>query len=64
MTLERECIVWCPACKVDIFEVVRLPTGREGVFHNERRAMNESTPPKSATYCDRCGHLLERKPDG
>jgi hypothetical protein len=57
-----ECISWCPKCKDDKFEVIRVPTGVEGIVQHERRPVKVPEP-VSGLHCDDCETLLERKPD-
>lgn len=56
MPAELEAIIWCQACKVEKFELWRVPTESEGCWQNEARP-----PDKEAKLCQ-CGQRLERKP--
>lgn len=52
---ERECVIWCPKCREEKFEIRRIPTGSEGVF------VHKSYPEgRNEKVCE-CGTLLERK---
>jgi hypothetical protein len=55
---DTDCYLHCPACKTRLFEVRRVPTGKEGCFANE---------PVQIGQCD-CGAkmkvLLRCEPDG
>lgn len=53
--LERECIVWCPKCQKDQFEVYRQPTGQTGVYQNVIKG-------DMSFVCADCGVTLERNP--
>jgi hypothetical protein len=57
--IEREAVVWCPACKADKYEIRRIPTGQEGVFRHV--TYPESIPAEAKKFCV-CGAVLERKP--
>ena len=57
--LERECIVWCPKCREDKFEVHRRPTGQTGVYEN---IVMDPFDKKYLIICEDCGVTLERKP--
>lgn len=57
--LECECIVWCPKCQKDQFEVYRQPTSQTGVYQN---VMMDPFDKKYLILCDDCGATLERKP--
>jgi hypothetical protein len=57
MPTELEAIIWCPKCAVAKYEVLREPTGNEGVFRNV------TVPPeKTGVQKCECGANLERKP--
>lgn len=55
--METESVVWCPKCKVDKYEVLRVPTGNSGVFEHRT-----NPPEKSGVHKCECGTNLERKP--
>ena len=57
--LERECIVWCPKCQKDWFEVHRKPTSQTGVYEN---VVMDPFDKKYLILCDDCGVTLERRP--
>ena len=59
MTLEPECVVWCPKCKADKFTVERMPTRREGIYTHQRRFRGGDLDPN---VCGKCHSNLERKP--
>ena len=59
---EIECIIWCPSCRVDKFEVQRVPTRREGVFEHKSVELSENGGYRQV--CNTCQGPLERKPDG
>lgn len=53
---EKECVVWCPSCRVEKYEIWRVATQGEGVY------TNESVPAgRSEKSCGQCGTILERK---
>lgn len=54
---EREAVIWCPRCREDKCEVLRVQAGNEGVYQN---VVN---PPERAGQirCEQCDSLLERK---
>lgn len=53
---ELEAVMWCPSCRVDKYEVRRLPAQNEGVFENV------TFPPNRADKrCDVCSTNLERR---
>lgn len=54
--LEREAVIWCPKCAVPKFEILRMPTGREGVFEH----VAEPKERAGQKVCE-CGTQLERK---
>ena len=54
MSVERECVVWCPSCMEIKGEIQRIPTGNQGVYTH--RAVPDPMPKK----CE-CGTVLERK---
>lgn len=58
MSRETECIIWCPACQIDLFEVVREPTRNEHVYQN--RMVNLTLHADHKT-CGDCGEGLQRK---
>ncbi len=51
---DLESVIWCPKCREDKGEVLRIPTGREGVF------THKTNPDPMPKKCD-CGCVLERK---
>ena len=55
---ERECVIWCPRCKVEKYEIRRIPTGQGGVFHHA--TYPESIPAEAKKVCQ-CGTVLQRK---
>lgn len=55
MTAEREAVIWCPQCREEKYEIVRIPTGNEGVFHHK------SNPPGRNEKVCQCGTNLERR---
>lgn len=58
MSEEIECVVWCPHCGIDKYEVRRIPTGANGVYeHKAYRGDPLKEPPK---ICE-CGTVLERR---
>lgn len=54
---EKECVVWCPSCRVEKYEIWRVATSQgEGVY------TNESVPAgANDKNCGSCGTILERK---
>lgn len=50
---EREATIWCPKCREMKGEVLRIPTGREGVYTHKTEP--DPLPKKCA-----CGTALER----
>ena len=58
--LERECIVWCPKCRKDKFEVQRQPTSQNGVYQNV--ILDISSDKAMRWICEDCNGVLERKP--
>jgi hypothetical protein len=54
VSAEREAVIWCPKCKELKGEVLRIPTGNEGVVTHRT---NPDPMPKT---CD-CGTVLERR---
>lgn len=56
---EKEVTVWCPRCKVDKYDVYRIPTRSDGVYEHVTEPPNLSN--YEAKYC-LCGAALERKP--
>lgn len=56
MSLEREAVVWCPKCRENKFEVLRVPTGADGVHHH----VTEPKERAGMKHCE-CGAILERK---
>ena len=59
MSAEVEAVIWCPRCRIDKYEIRRIPTGAEGVHRH--MTYPESIPSEDRKAC-RCGALLERKP--
>ena len=56
MSAEIEAVIWCPSCRVSKFEILRVPTGNEGVY----RHIAEPKERAGVKYCE-CGTPLERK---
>lgn len=56
MATEIETVVWCPNCKVDKYDVLRVPTGNAGVYEHRT-----NPPEKSGVHKCECGANLERK---
>lgn len=55
MPAEVECVLWCPKCREDKYEIRRVPTGKEGVYEHA------SYPPGRNEKACECGVILERK---
>lgn len=53
---ELEAIVWCPSCKIEKYEVLRVPAANLGVWHHIVKPEGAD----KARYCE-CGTVLERK---
>jgi hypothetical protein len=51
--MEREAVVWCPKCREILGEVLRIPTGNEGVY------THKTNPDPLPKKCE-CGTVLER----
>ena len=58
MTAEVEAVIFCPRCGIDKYEVRRIPTGAEGVYHHV--TYPGSIPVEAKKVCE-CGTQLERK---
>lgn len=58
MSAEREAVIWCPACREDRFEILRIPTGEQGVVEHKTNPANLT--PAQRKFCV-CGAVLERK---
>lgn len=56
MATEIEAVVWCPTCKVDKYDVLRVPTGNAGVYEHRT-----NPPGKGGVHKCECGANLERK---
>jgi len=52
---ELEAKVWCPRCREEKGEILRIPTGSEGAYVHKT---NPDPLPKTCA----CGTNLERKP--
>lgn len=50
-----EATIWCPVCKENRGEVLRIPTGMEGVF------VNKPNPDPMPKKCVTCNAALVRK---
>jgi len=59
MPNEIECVVWCPRCMVDKFEVWRVPLDQNG--HHSHRTVPPDIPTEARKWCA-CGAALQRKP--
>ena len=60
-----ECVLWCPKCRKDKWEVERKPTGCEGVYQHVLRQMSENKGlQKTCAHCSTpvAQVMLERKP--
>jgi len=55
VSIEREAIVWCPKCGETKGEILRVPTGNQGVF------THKTNPDPLPKYCE-CGTVIVRKP--
>lgn len=55
---EREAVIWCPNCRVDKYEIQRIPTGEQGVY--EHSTVPQNLTPEQRKFC-LCGTVLERK---
>lgn len=52
--MERESVIWCPKCREDRGEILRVPTENKNVFTHKT---NPNPLPKKCA----CGTNLERK---
>jgi len=60
--LEIETVIWCPACEVDKFRVLRKPTAHTGVYQHETEMIDSEHALMSARFkCGVCGEQLMRK---
>lgn len=59
MSAEVEAVIWCPRCRIEKYEIRRIPTGQEGVYSHG--TYPESIPAEDRKACS-CGAPLERKP--
>ncbi len=59
-TIKIEAILSCPACKVDKFEVTRIPCDSEGVYRHGMQPLGK-TSIADTTRCADCDVPLVRK---
>lgn len=59
-TLKIEAVLSCPKCKVDKFEITRVPCDAEGVFRHGLRPLTEQTVSQT-NRCIDCDVPLVRK---